>query len=702
MSENDIPEIEVDEILEEEIEEAVPAELPEDATFRDITNDSEILRSIDELGFTKPTEVQRKAIPTALQGHDMLVQAQTGSGKTLAFILPMVAALKSSGRDQDLHSTFALVVVPTRELALQGVEVLNSLKTGIRPTCVIGGSDLNQQLRELKEDARVVIGTPGRLLDLIKQRALRLNNCRFFALDEVDEMLSIGFIEDVRSILSRLPDRRQGMFVSATITPRVEMLANSFLNFPKNIFVQKVGSAPAPIEHLYCEIGGDLMAKPAALCDFIETLRPRSAIIFCNTKSDTQLVEALLRRRGFDARRLNSDLTQAQRNRVMSKIRKGELQFLVATDIAARGLDIEQIDLVVNYAIHEQPEAYVHRTGRTGRAGRSGKAISLIGPRDFGAFHFLTKVLELKFTKIPVPTDTEVADARVTHLYEMIRQKEIEIRERDVFVARQVLREMGGFAEAPEELEEIIAKLCRYTMEHFVSSEAKSLEEELDTPARPSSMDEGRGGRDDKRRGARRDRNDRGEREQRSERGERGERDERRTRGERQNREERPERREEAAPGNREERSEHSNGYEERPRSERPRSNGSDVRVYFGQGQTHGMTPGVFSDIAKEFAEVPAGDLKNISVREFYGFVDIAESKAEALISSLNGIEYNGQPLPVELAYVPSPNPRDRGRHGGGRRDNDDRRSGGGRDRRPSRDRDDRRSGRGRDSRGRR
>jgi len=693
MSENEIPELETEENLEDELDEAAPQELPEDCSFRDITQDTEILRSIDELGFTRPTEVQRKAIPTALQGHDMLVQAQTGSGKTMAFVLPMVSALKSTERYADLNSTFALVVVPTRELALQCVEVLNSLKTEIKPTCVIGGADLNQQLRELKNDARVVIGTPGRLLDLIKQRALKLNQCRFFALDEVDEMLSIGFIEDVRAILSRLPDRRQGMFVSATITPRVEMLAHSFLNLPKTVFVQKTGSAPAPIEHLYCEIGGDLMAKPAALCDFIETLRPRSAIIFCNTKSDTQLVEALLRRRGFDARRLNSDLTQAQRNRVMTKIRKGELQFLVATDIAARGLDIEQIDLVVNYAIHEQPETYIHRTGRTGRAGRSGKAISLIGPRDFGAFHFLTKVVELKFTKISVPSDVEVADARVSHLYEMIRQQEIEIRERDVFVARQVLREMGAINEAPEELEEIVAKLCRYTMEHFVSSEAKSLEEELDSPPRPEASSEthSRGGRDGERR--------------RSRGGDRQDRGDNRRRGDRQGRgEERSESTEQDSSRSEEYREQQAvedggrNGYERQG----PRRDSLDVRVYFGQGQSHGMTPEVFSDIAREFAEVPASLLKNISVREHYGFVDITESKAQVLISSLNGIEYNGQPLPVELAYVPSPNPRDRGRQGGGpRRDRDDRRSGG-RDRRSNRDRDDRRSGRGRDSRGRR
>jgi len=701
--------------IEEEIEEP---ELPADCTFRDITTDEFLLAAIDRLGFTRPTEVQRRAVPTALKGGDMLVQAQTGSGKTLAFVMPMLHALRESGRDKELSTTFALVVVPTRELALQCVEVINSLTSEIKPVCVIGGTDLAPQIRDLKSDGRIVIGTPGRLLDLIKQKALRLNQCRFFALDEVDEMLSIGFLEDVRSILSRLPDRRQGLFVSATITPRVEMLAHSFLTHPKSIFVQREGSAPAPIEHLYCEIGGDLMAKPAALCDFIETLRPRSAIIFCNTKSDTLLVEALLRRRGFDARRINSDLTQAQRNRVMKRIRKGDLQFLVATDIAARGLDIEQIDLVVNYAIHEQPETYIHRTGRTGRAGRSGKAISLIGPRDFGAFHFLTKVVDLKFTKIPIPTDEEVADARITHLYEMLRTKEIEIKQRDLTVAKQLLREMGGYNESPEELEAIIAKLCRYTVEHFISSEAASLEEELENAATPAPEgEEGRRERrgddrrerrddrrsDDRRGGERRgrdDRRDRGGRDRRdrndSERGERRSRSEHHEEG----RGERRERSDDQGEG-RTEGAEQLERYSERESRQPRHQNGTpDVRLYLGQGSEHGMSPQVFTDIAKEFANIEPDALRNISIRGHYGFVDVQQKDADKLIGDLNGIEYNGHALPVELAYVPSPDPRNRGR--GRRNDNDrDYRGSGGRDRdRGGRGRGDRDRGRRDDRRG--
>jgi ATP-dependent RNA helicase DeaD len=659
-------------------------ELPADCTFPDITDDQEILKALDGLGFKTPTEVQRRTVPAALRGQDLIVQAQTGSGKTLAFAIPLLQALKASGRERG-SSTFALVVVPTRELAVQVSDVVRTITSEVKAVCVIGGADMQQQIREIKEDGRVVVGTPGRLLDLIKQRVLKLNECRFFALDEVDEMLSIGFIEDVRSILSRMPDRRQGLFVSATITPRVDMLANSFLDKPKSILIEKTGGGPAPIEHLYCEIAGDLMAKPSALCDIIETMRPRSAIIFCNTKSDTMLVEALLRRRGFDARRINSDLTQAQRERVMRKIKKGDLQFLVATDIAARGIDIEQIDLVINYAIHEQPETYVHRTGRTGRAGRRGKAISLIGPRDFGAFHFLTKVVDLKFTKIPIPTDTEVADARITHLYEMVRQMEIEIKDRDVLVARQLLREMGGFTEVPEEIETIVAKLSRYAMEHFVSSDAKSLEEELEQKQEALEEED----RLEERRTRDRERRDRG----------RGDRDDRRGRGDddRRGRERRP-RRDDDRP-----QEQHVSSQGEAPREERRgddrerRERGPmEVRVYIGQGEAEGITAEVFKELAAQFAELKAEDLRAISLRDHYGFVDLYEREANALIQNMNGIEYNGAPLPVELAIVPSSRDRgprrDRGRGGEGRGGRDDRGGrdrrggGGGRDRRQSRD----------------
>ena len=451
--------------------------------FHSLLPAGDVLKAIDKLGYAHPTPVQAAALPLALNGKDLIAQAKTGSGKTLAYTIPLLLQLESATKsgNSSLKDTYGLVVAPTRELATQVRDVILSLAPDAAPAVVIGGASMDKQIASLKSDARIVIGTPGRILDLMRQKALKLNRCRYFVLDEADEMLSMGFLEDVRTILSRLPDRRQGMFVSATITPRVDMLANSFLTRPESIVIETPEEDLPPIEHLFCEVGGDLMAKPSTLCDIIETYHPRSAIVFCNTKSDTTLVEALLRRRGFDARRINSDLSQAQRDRIMKKIRKQELQVLVATDIAARGLDIEQIDLVVNFSIHEQPESYVHRTGRTGRAGRKGRAISLVGPRDFGHFHHLNLMLSnIDFQKIDPPTDEEVSNARLVHLYEIIRQSEIDLTNRDTLVGRMLLKDIGGITDPSDEFESLICKLGRFAVEHYIQEEAKSLDEELE------------------------------------------------------------------------------------------------------------------------------------------------------------------------------------------------------------------------------
>ncbi|HQH25792.1 MAG TPA: helicase-related protein [Oligoflexia bacterium] len=420
------------------------------------------------------------------------------------------------------------------------------------------------------------------------------------------------------------------------------------------------------------------MAKPAALCDLIEVVRPRSAIIFCNTKSDTQLVEALLRRRGFDARRINSDLSQNQRDRIMRKIRNDELQLLVATDIAARGLDIEQIELVINYTIHDQPEIYLHRTGRTGRAGRSGKAISLVGPRDIGAFHFLSKVMEFQFEKLPLPSDVEVAEARLAHLYEIVRKNEIEITPREILAAEKMVKELGGITEPTEELALMVAKLSKYTVEHLLNQEAKSLDEEIPPSGEEESDDDSPIRRDERherqdrhrergherdRRGRDRDRDERGygrdrrernrdargrDREGSWERGQdNGARRARDGERDRQRRDRQGSRSEKPRPRN-----ENRNTNQERQEYSRRREQDQpeEVRLYIGQGLAHGMTPSLFKELAAEFAELDQEKLRRLTLRDYYGFVDVRKPEAEMLIKSLNGIEYNGLPLPVEFA----------------------------------------------------
>jgi len=381
----------------------------ENITFSQLLSDNELVKALNERGLTTPTKVQAASIPEALAGHDLIVQAQTGSGKTLAFSLPILEKLRKS---PETFGTQALIVTPTRELALQVRQVITSIAPDIKPPCIIGGASARDQIAELREDSRIVVGTPGRLLDLIEQREILLRKCRQFVLDEADEMLSMGFVEEVRTILSKLPKPRQGLFFSATITPRVQMLTKSFLKDPKTIVIETDTESAPEIEHLYCNIESGITAKAIALCNIIDVHKPDSAIVFCNTKSDTELVEVYLQRRGFDARRINSDLSQKERDSIMTALRTGELRFLIATDVAARGIDIKQLDLVINYSIHDQPETYVHRTGRTGRAGRKGRALSLVGPQDFSAFYSLRKTLSVEMKELALPTAEEIEIAR--------------------------------------------------------------------------------------------------------------------------------------------------------------------------------------------------------------------------------------------------------------------------------------------------
>lgn len=450
-------------------------------------------------GITSATPVQYQTVPEALLGQDLIVQAQTGSGKTLAYVIPLIAKLRALPHQT---GTYGLIVAPTRELAVQVCSVIESLADDIKPVCVIGGTSQQNQVDKLSEDKRIVVGTPGRLLDLIQQREIVLRRCGYFVLDEADEMLSMGFLEDVRSILSRLPDKRQGLFVSATITPRVQMLAQSFLRKPKTIVVRSKTESAPDITHLFCEVGTGVTDKALALCDLIETQRPTTTIIFCNTKSDTELVEVLLRRRGYDARRINSDLSQQQRDKIMNSVRAGELKILIATDIAARGLDIDHIDLVIHYSLHDQHETYVHRSGRTGRAGRIGTAISLIGAQDFTSFHALKKAVSIEFKKLDLPTDEDVAGAKLAHFYELLRETPSKVGSREAILAKKMISDLSGITQPNEEFVDSVAKLYSFSMQSLAKPEAAALDTVLDQNQGPGSLgaakrgSSGGGGRD--------------------------------------------------------------------------------------------------------------------------------------------------------------------------------------------------------------
>ncbi len=456
------------------------------STFENLVNVPSILEALTNLGFTEATQVQSLTILPALDNKDLVVEAKTGSGKTLAFGVPMLCQLQTEIDKGPVTQPFGLVVTPTRELAVQIATVLGQIIPDLAPVTLIGGIPYPKQKRQLTEDPRIVVGTPGRILDAIDQGDLDLRNLKMFVLDEADEMFSIGFTEDVEQILSAIPEKSQGLFVSATISPRVLALANKFLHEPEHVSAATLDETPPDIRHVFCEVGEEVVDKPIALCDFLEAFQPESAIIFCNTKSETELVEEFMRRRGFDARRMNSDLTQVQRNKIMEKIRARELRYLIATDIAARGIDIAQIELVVNFSIHHQSESYVHRTGRTGRAGRKGTALSLVGPHDFMGFQAV-KALGIPLEKIMQPTDQEVASAQILHLNESLKTTRAKLRPRDLVLGKEIMKLIQENTENSLEPTELLATIARYTLEHLVDLKALSLEEELGKEANRNS-----------------------------------------------------------------------------------------------------------------------------------------------------------------------------------------------------------------------
>jgi len=398
---NAAPQIETPITAELRIETIITAESTQGVTFESIVSDPVLIARLKELGITKPSPVQAAAVPLALAKKDLIVQAQTGSGKTLAFVLPILAQIRESSRSKT--TTLALIITPTRELANQVKTVIDSIAPDICAPCLIGGASAHAQEQQLRQDARIVVGTPGRIQDFIEQRLVILRTCKTFVLDEADEMLSMGFHEEVKNILRRLPPQRQGMLFSATMPGPVKSLAYNFLRDAEMIQLQAIEADKPKIEHIAYKVDGGVTSKVNALCTLFTEQKTASAIVFCNTKSETTLVEAFLKRRGFDASKINSDLSQKEREAVLASLRAGELKFLIATDVAARGIDIKELELVVNYTLHDEPEVYVHRTGRTGRAGATGKAISLIGPHDFGSFYNLKRHLKIDFLEMKAP-----------------------------------------------------------------------------------------------------------------------------------------------------------------------------------------------------------------------------------------------------------------------------------------------------------
>lgn len=375
--------------------------------FRELGLSEHVLRSVENMGFEEATPIQEQTIPKALEGKDLIGQAQTGTGKTAAFGIPLVEKIATGSEHVQ-----GIVLSPTRELAVQVAEELNKIGQfkGIQTLPIYGGQEIDRQIRALKKRPQIIVATPGRLMDHMRRKTIRLGEIKLVVLDEADEMLNMGFVEDIQTILQEVPENRQTMLFSATMPRSIQNLAQRFMKEPELISVKAKEVTVANIEQNYLEV----MEKQKfdVLCRLLDMQSPELAIVFGRTKRRVDELAEGLNKRGYSAEGIHGDLTQSKRDSVLRQFKEGTIEILVATDVAARGLDISGVSHVYNFDIPQDPESYVHRIGRTGRAGKTGLAVTFVTPREIGQLRLIEQLTKKKMTRRPVPTMVEAIEGQ--------------------------------------------------------------------------------------------------------------------------------------------------------------------------------------------------------------------------------------------------------------------------------------------------
>ncbi|MEW8028449.1 MAG: DEAD/DEAH box helicase [Candidatus Thiodiazotropha sp.] len=386
------------------------------SSFLDLNLPKPLLKALDEVGYETPSPIQAQTIPYMLEGRDLLGHAPTGTGKTAAFALPLLSRL-----DTKQHHVQVLVLTPTRELAIQVAEAFQRYAAHIRGFHVLpvyGGQDYSGQIRQLKRGVHVVVGTPGRVMDHMRRRTLKLDSLQALVLDEADEMLRMGFIDDVEWILQQLPEEHQTALFSATMPKEIQHIARHHLNNPREIAIKTRTATADTIRQRYWLVSG--LHKLDALTRILEVETFDAIIIFVRTKTATSELAERLEARGYAAAALNGDMVQKQREQMVERLKRGSLDILVATDVAARGLDVERISHVINYDIPYDTEAYIHRIGRTGRAGRVGDAILFVAPRERRMLKTIEKATRQKIASLELPTNEMVNNKRIANFKQRI------------------------------------------------------------------------------------------------------------------------------------------------------------------------------------------------------------------------------------------------------------------------------------------
>jgi len=562
-----------------------------------------VLKAVQQLGYEQPSPIQEQSIPILLAGENLLGVAQTGTGKTAAFALPLLSRIDSKQKTPQI-----LVLTPTRELAIQVAEACQSYARhmkGFHVLPIYGGTDMRGQLRGLQRGAQVIVGTPGRILDHIRRRSLNLNELNGLVLDEADEMLRMGFIDDVETILAETPDTCQRALFSATMPPPIRRVVKKYLGDAREVSIAAKTKTVERISQRYLMVKGH--QKMEALTRILEVEEFDGMIIFVRTKSATAEVAEKLEARGFSAAALNGDLSQSLRERTVNRLKKGQIDIVVATDVAARGLDVERISHVINYDIPYDNEAYVHRIGRTGRAGREGQAILFVAPKERRLLRSIEQSTRQAIAEMELPTGEQVSGQRVQQFQEKIIQS-LEAKDREKF----------------KTLLQKLAEDNDISMLDIAASLASQLQEERPLFPNLAPLDTG------KRDSGRGDSGDKGRRE-RGERSSRGD----RSRNERQ-RGERPQ------------------------RGERKQHDDIEMVTYRMEvGKDHGVMPkDIVGAIANE-AGIESQNIGRIKLNDDYSTVDLPEGMPKEIFQHLkNKVRVRQQPM--KLSVLGSNQPKKR------------------------------------------
>ncbi|MDE5429939.1 DEAD/DEAH box helicase [Elizabethkingia meningoseptica] len=553
--------------------------------FTETSLSPEILKAIGELGYESPTEIQKQTIPFISSDiRDLIALAQTGTGKTAAFSLPILDMIDDTSRKIQF-----LVLCPTRELCLQitkDIKNYSKYLPNIKTVAVYGGSSINDQIRSLREKPQIIVGTPGRVIDLINRKSLDFSNIHWLVLDEADEMLSMGFKDDLETIISETPETKQTFLFSATMSKEVERISKNYLTKPHRISVGSINEVKKNIKHEYYVVG--YRQKKEALKRLIDNNPNQYSIIFCRTRMETQEVADFLMQNGYAADALHGDLSQAQRDTVMKKFRLKNIDILVATDVAARGLDVDSLTHVIHFSLPDDPEVFVHRSGRTGRAGKDGISIALIKPEESRKLKQIKSQSKIEITEKIIPTGQEIIKAQVEGVFEKLFSEHENYFEFD----EALIPDLSNFTK-----EELVGQLLQFQLRDLA----------LYYENRNDIAEQKFNGRDDSDRGSRRERSR-----------DRDGRDRDRNRGERKS----------------------------RKKSENM------VRFFFNLGKRDELKKVDVLDIINQSTKKSGkkADIGDIEILEKFTFFEVEKSFKNEVMGNINNKKFKGREMRLEVA----------------------------------------------------